>query len=462
MTTSKISWFHGGAAAAVQACKASSAVLVVVMEPSAAILAGVPPGDEEPPLSMYSRGATRALHRITFSSSLVAQELSKAHAICLRLRDGDRECHDFMAVFPVPSKRPCVFMIGPDGSLLVQKLGFVGVAAFVGSLRYAKSCCARPEAASAAAALLATSATTVATSASVQKNSATAASSAGTRAPSTAPPVPGVPKGTDEVHARPLAAPGAPVGTGDTRALSSGSGDAHPAEAVGCHKPAEPAGMAPRSSPRPSSDKSLKLSSGSLVARLCCRLADGRMVRKSFPGTSRFQTVREWVAEEAGLRPSAFLLGTSFPRRIYDSGNDGKQLLELRDLCPSATLVVTLTGDADQNQASTAGLGFSSATAAASTLGASVSAVASFVRGSLPAWGFSGGGVQDAEVGSDGQRNASRRSTSRASMAEMRQEESSERGGSVSYDNGNSTQFGSGDASREFDSMEEKDDGSKN
>lgn len=498
---SKLSWFSGGAAAAVQACQASSAVLVVLVEPSPKILGGVARGEIESPPAMYARGATAALYRITLSSSLVEGEVSKARAVCLRLQDGSPEYSDFAAFFPVPTKRPCLFMIAPNGSLLVQKEGFVGVAAFVGSLRYAQSCCKTPEAANAAAALLASAAASATSSAHPsQTNDDNAAASLddaqraapGLRAKPTSPERLDPGRTGESVSAARQTAtyshtvPAVLASTPSSASASASASDSASASAAASdptsnsasdlasgsvarpvHRPISPErqpstnSMAQSSLGTGSATKSLKLgnSTPGKGARLSCRLPDGRLIYRTFPGSVRFESVRAWVAEEAELRPGSFLLATAFPRRVYDSAADRQQLIELDVLCPSAALVVTLTGQASSGERSSLGSGSSTVNVAASWLGGAVSTAASFVSGFLPAVGpvRTDGDIRMPDAGASVDTDRIERGGgSRASMAEMRRIEESEGSGGVAYDNGNSTQFGSGDVSPENRSKDEK------
>lgn len=148
--------------------------------------------------------------------------------------------------------------------------------------------------------------------------------------------------------------------------------------------------------------------------------------------------MRSWACDETGLTADQFLLGTTFPRRVYDAADDRKMIDELGGLCPSATLVVTVI--VAPNDA----VGFTSSLYAAAAYTAStVRAVAAAVAGWLPA------GSPLAPHGEAAQRRGVRQNGQAAagggqpvSMAEMRRREGAPAGGGgLAYDNGNSTQF---------------------
>jgi hypothetical protein len=468
-------WYSHDVFSAVAACRQRLSILVVLIEPAPSVMSPAPDVAESEPLtSTYARSATAAWHRVTFASPVVREAVEAAGAVCLRLPDDappSRDFADFCAVFNVPPARPTVFVIGPNGRVHALELAFLGPRAFVERLRFAQSVVRNPSlgdsAATAAAAFLAAAAAsrpgaTQAVSNNPTTQSASAQCSITNRAACEA-------ASTDLVETLTESSenPRSAAGTNAGLRHQEGQGGVDPeaariiavqvddasvnSEAISVTEPparnvlsSSPTylGAAARSSRNPMSGTgSMQLkgnTSKNSNANIAVRLPDGTVLRRLFCASDRFRFVRTWVADECKLVTSDFALSTSFPKRYFDIGEDSKLLSEL-ELCPSASLFVTVTA-APQGTLRVPGLSTASSLVT-STLGA-VGNAASRVASWLPT--LSGNETAPARLTTEPPQNANREATGSgqnpASMAEIRRRESRSRDGNQYY-NGNGTQF---------------------
>jgi UBX domain len=405
--------------------------MVVLVEPTASEI----PVAQQSPKIMYEQGATRAMHRLSFASAVVRDALTASQAVCLHLRDGapSTALADFSAYFLVPPERPALFIIAPNGIVIVKKTGFVSARDLAACLTYASGVVKNPEnvsaaATAAAAAIIATAMDSTAPAAAPASAGSMTGSS---NAVETATPAP---QSSDPILAI------RPTDTSPSRQAPPPKPTAAPPQTA---TPAKNAGASKSSSNRPSKSMQLQPSVRPEESSIACRIPDSSVIRRCFKTSERFEVVRRWVSELAGLPQEQFLLGTTFPRRVYDAADDRKLLSELNELCPSALLVVTVRELPTPPSAS-----MPVVTAAASYAASAVGSAASYVARWLPssssrsaasgaAEGGAAGGTRDQRPGSSGGRPAS--------MAEMRRRDDRAANGGLSYDNGNSTQFGVGD-----------------
>jgi hypothetical protein len=188
--------------------------------------------------------------------------------------------------------------------------------------------------------------------------------------------------------------------------------------------------------------KSMQLGTGRAAiastetAQIAVRLPDSSVVRKKFKRTELLAAVRDWVSSEAELSGD-FPLGNTFPRRVYDAADDRKQLSEL-ELCPSASLVVTMPVQSCPGPT----VASSISAVAASTVSA-VGSIASFMSGLVANLAGTSSDRREPEYRIPFQCTDIRDGT--RSMAEIRRTEDPASASGIPYDNGNSTQFGSGD-----------------
>jgi hypothetical protein len=471
-------WYDGDVLSAVLACRQRQAVLVVLIEPPASVMAR-PAGSAaavEPAQTTYARGATAALHRVTFSSPLVREAVSDAGATCLRLQDGgpSRDFADFCAVFDVPPTRPALFMIGPNGRVLALELGFVSPKKTVQRLGFSQQAVQNPaladNAASAAAVLLVAAGapsalaeggdtnpqpTGAATQCSLKNR---ASCSVAACSPCNTPSSMNGDQGQGNVSETAIR----PATMSSRRDECQDIADTSERAAGTIEPPVE---AAFEENPEPglndnahrgrvnasSSQEARHTSSGlkpmqlrhaskeSARASISVRLPDGVALRKSFAASERFGALRSWVTDEGGLAPSTFALSTSFPKHYFDLGEDAKQLSEL-GLSPSATLFATVNHEAVDGERLR---GLPTASSLVSSTINAVSSVAVRVASWLPTLSGDAAARTDAtahgdhDVIYDGE---ARHRLNATSMAEVRRRETRSRGGNQYY-NGNGTQF---------------------
>jgi UBX domain len=466
-------WYSHDVFSAVAACRQRLSILVVLIEPASSVMSPTPDvASSEPLTSTHARSATAAWNRVTFASPVVREAVEAAGAVCLRLQDEhppSRDFADFCAVFDVPHARPAVFLIGPNGRVHAIELAFLGPRAFVERLTFAQNVVRDPSlgesAATAAAALLAAAAAsrpaaTQAVSRNTPMQSASAQCSITNRAACEAASIdetattssedPQNSARTSEVlrHQEeqgavdPEAARLDAVREDDAN-INSGATSATvpPASNVKSTPPTHLGAAAEFSGNRMSRPAPMQLrakTGRNTNTKIAVRLPDGTVLRRSFCASDRFCFVRTWVADESKLVTSDFALSTSFPKRFFDLGEDAKLLSEL-ELCPSASLFVTVTA-APQGTLSVPGLSTASSFVT-STLGA-VGNAASRVASWLPT--LSGNELAPGRATTEPPPNANQQAAGRgqnpSSMAEIRRRESRSRDGNQYY-NGNGTQF---------------------
>jgi len=77
-------------------------------------------------------------------------------------------------------------------------------------------------------------------------------------------------------------------------------------------------------------------------SKLQIRLSDGRIITQTFQAEDTMQSVYEFVRNNRKGGVGSFSLMTTFPRRVYETGDMNKTLKQL-DLVPSATLILKHT-----------------------------------------------------------------------------------------------------------------------
>lgn len=413
-------WHTGSVVSAVAKCRDRSSALLVLVEPYANLLEDTAPASSS---SLYARGATRALHRITFSNDKVVEALI-ASCVCLRLQDGtgDSEIRDLSAFVPIPQERPALFIISAEGKLLAHRTRFINPTAMVALLQIVTGF-QDPLVLNAAASALAFALTT--------------ADSSSMGNPIHAPDAPSRESGRQS--SMPLVVESTSVSTAVKKPAPIPPKTARTSSASTTATALKDSNKA---SPASRSSKGMAIKSELLQeaqTRLSVRLTDGKVVRKRFRVSESFRKVRDWVITESGLDAKDFFLTTLFPRRVYDNGEDGKMLSELQDLCPSASLVVTAV-----NRPSSEAGSVSAISAAASYVASAVGSFATFASGWFPTSG-SRDSPTTARNQSTDPGNENRDGSAATSMAQLRRRGAAEENDNgMSYDNGNSTQFGSG------------------
>eukprot|EP00177_Eucheuma_denticulatum_P003630 GFKZ01006582.1.p1 GENE.GFKZ01006582.1~~GFKZ01006582.1.p1 ORF type:complete len:453 (+),score=62.30 GFKZ01006582.1:101-1360(+) len=308
-------WWTQGVASAIQTCQQQKSVLIILVEPTAAIM-NKPPVAEEAPLHMLSRLATTSMHAITFSQPPVRQAIQTANAVCLKFPsdNSNLDFKHFTAFFKLRGTPPNLYFISPvTGETLMLKTGYVSPRSFLDTL--------------------------VSTTETVS----------GRKIPMPALETPesstlALQRLADQIHRDRV----------EEDAEVKEKAPAPQAAAVPPHPHPEPS---PRSlpptaaatapTPTKSSTASMTLPSSSPTSkrnsesRLLARFPDGRQLRKTFPASTLFSTVRAWLADEVRKPTNAITIATAFPRHVFDLADNPKMLSELA-LVPTETLVVVV------------------------------------------------------------------------------------------------------------------------
>lgn len=420
-------WHSGDVASAVALCQAQGSLLLVLVEPT-------PSGTASallPPCALYMHGATRALHRLTFSGAPLATALASARAVALRLVDGSDALAAFAAFVALPAARPVVFLLAPTGAVLVRREGFVGPRDLAACVQLADETLRDPGAAArraeAAAALLAAAAAAAPDQAKDhESNTSESAGEHAVRGNLQNPSAEQTTRSEPEAKA-----------SSEPEPAPSRRTEAKPAAVQ--KEAADPTVVARAAGRGGSRPMQLRPAGDSM--RLGVRLPDGRVERRTFPASTAFGTVRAWAAEAAELPSSAFLLGTTFPRRVYDAADDRALLSALDGLTDGAALFVTPVA--------------SEPAATPSAPQGYVSAAAGYLRSWIPGLGDNSRVTGDRREGGDPGRSTADNAAVGGgaagvgdgrpsdSMAELRRREGGATG-NLRYDNGNSTQFGAG------------------
>jgi hypothetical protein len=114
-------WHEGNISSALQTCRERESLLLVLIEPCSSIMSGGP--TQQTPAEMYARASLAAMHRITFLSKYVQDELSDSRVVCIRLVDdpGSEDVAIVAAVFSLPA-RPVFLIIGRAVSCMFVRL----------------------------------------------------------------------------------------------------------------------------------------------------------------------------------------------------------------------------------------------------------------------------------------------------------------------------------------------------
>lgn len=314
---------------ALSAARSLQTPLLVLVEPALDVQTPRDPSSESAK-DLYSRVASRALHKYLFANANVLEIIRLTNLQCLRFpcEITNKDFLGFSAFFTVELPAPNLFIINPNtGEVLNRFKGYVSFTTFRESVSAAIK--------------------TVSDSDIVLPQN--------TQIDSTKKTLPSPTKDTGSTSSVP---------TGDSVLGSSGS-SLHPkaskdsskkdlSESDNSSVAVEPSQNFHVESGATSSKKSLKLPRTVADCQLRARLPDGQQIERMFKSDSRFASVRSWLSEEAKQNPARLTVATIFPRYVFSLADDAKFLSEL-SLCPSANLIVSpapkIAGSGDESGA---------------------------------------------------------------------------------------------------------------
>lgn len=387
-------WCSTGVAHAVATCREKAVPLLVFVEPSESVVDQSPSQwtRAEALANTYARRAVAAMHRVTFAHQEVRSVIAQEGAVLIRLQDGiSKDFTDFASVFVLPSARPALYVISSSGKIHFLKTGFVSPKQFVSGLCNAVQCSANKE------------------NPLPKEQSDPNTTDVGTKSTSS-------PSLTEHI-------------VDNARFTGSSSGSGH-GDVAGALEAKQASAISENeisaSETREQCLRSSTESNAGLIS-LAVRVTDGTLQRRCFSGSEQFSAAREWISGLYHVNPAALILGMTYPRRIIPRSDDMRTLNDL-DLAPSATLFARLDSEATVGPPTIA-----------SRARSALDYVISFIQ-SVFRWFVNSLMLSRNRHSAPGQS----RSAGTRSMAELRRRDDSENGG-LSYDNGNSTQFSSGD-----------------